>query len=90
VFLSGNGPLVAVLREALARDDLERLKKVPATISASEMVTGTLATDPSLHLPASMRSFRAKLLSSFVKALLDGAPSSDRHSGEHRPGVLVV
>jgi len=27
VFLSGNGPLVAVLREALARDELERRKK---------------------------------------------------------------
>jgi len=34
VFLSGNGPLVAVLREALARDELERRKKekVSATI----------------------------------------------------------
>jgi hypothetical protein len=27
VFLSGNGPLVAVLREALARDELARRKK---------------------------------------------------------------
>ena len=27
VFLSGNGPLVAVLREALARDDLDRAKR---------------------------------------------------------------
>ena len=26
VFLSGNGPLVAVLREALARDDLDRAR----------------------------------------------------------------
>ena len=50
VFLSGNGPLVAVLREALARDDFERLKKVPATIfpsdsstppDAAKMVAGT-------------------------------------------------
>jgi hypothetical protein len=27
VFLSGNGPLVAVLREALARDDFDRAKR---------------------------------------------------------------
>lgn len=27
VFLSGNGPLVAVLREALARDDLDRARR---------------------------------------------------------------
>jgi hypothetical protein len=56
VFLSGNGPLVAVLREALARDDFERLKKgtsssvaaktVPAPIFASEMVAGTLFAPP--------------------------------------------
>ena len=32
VFLFGKAPLVAVLREALARDDFERCKKVPATI----------------------------------------------------------
>jgi len=37
VFLSGNGPLVSVLREALARDELDRRKKaheekVPAPI----------------------------------------------------------
>jgi hypothetical protein len=45
VFLSGNGPLVAVLREALARDDLERRKKesVPGTNSAAEMVPGTVS-----------------------------------------------
>ncbi len=47
VFLSGNGPLVAVLREALARDELDRRKKetVPALISAPEMVAGTFAAN---------------------------------------------
>jgi len=43
VFLSGNGPLVAVLREALARDDFERLKKVPATTFGKEKVSATLS-----------------------------------------------
>jgi hypothetical protein len=45
VFLSGNGPLVAVLREALARDDLERRKKekVSATLSAAETVADTFS-----------------------------------------------
>jgi hypothetical protein len=86
VFLSGNGPLVAVLREALARDDLERRKKekVSATLSAAETVAdtfsgpGTLTTDPSLHLSTSMRSFRAESLSRFVKALLDGEAEAGR------------
>ena len=55
VFLSGNGPLVAVLREALARDELERRKKekvsastfgkekVSATLSAAETVADTFS-----------------------------------------------
>ena len=60
VFLSGNGPLVAVLREALARDELERRmnaheKKVPAPIFTSDspprngpmkMVAGTFSGRP--------------------------------------------
>ncbi|MEZ0018227.1 DUF2075 domain-containing protein [Sinorhizobium fredii] len=33
VFLSGNGPLVTVLREALARDDVARAKELGETIS---------------------------------------------------------
>ncbi|MFN3828228.1 MAG: DUF2075 domain-containing protein [Micavibrio sp.] len=36
VFLSGNGPLVLVLREALARDEVERSKKSGAPISKKE------------------------------------------------------
>ncbi len=37
MFLSGNGPLVAVLREALARDDLDRARRTdpPARIGTS-------------------------------------------------------
>ena len=83
---------------ALARLTESRAKKLPATIFTSDastppdpakMVAGTLFADPSLHLSTSMRSFRAESLSRFVKALLDGARSSDQHSGEHRPGALV-
>jgi 2-keto-3-deoxy-galactonokinase len=33
VFLSGNGPLVAVLREALARDDLDRARRQAHRVS---------------------------------------------------------
>ena len=64
-------------------------KMVAGTLFPGTSPPGTLFADPSLHLATSMRSFRAESLSRFVKALLDGAPSSDRHSGEHRPGALV-
>ena len=43
VFLSGNGPLVAVLREALARDDLDRSRR----------------TDPKAHIGTSRSAVRA-------------------------------
>jgi adenylylsulfate kinase-like enzyme len=36
VFLSGNGPLVAVLREALARDDLDRARPQARRVSLNE------------------------------------------------------
>lgn len=43
VFLSGNGPLVAVLRKALARDDLDRTRR----------------TDPKARIDTSRNAVRA-------------------------------
>jgi hypothetical protein len=63
---------------ALARLTESRAKTVPAPISASGMVAGTLFADPALHLATSMRSFRAESLSRFVKALLDGEAKAGR------------
>ena len=37
VFLSGNGPLVAVLREALTRDEIQRLKAVQKKVRKGEV-----------------------------------------------------
>ena len=37
VFLSGNGPLVAVLREALTRDEVQRLKTVQKNVRKGEV-----------------------------------------------------
>jgi hypothetical protein len=37
VFLSGNGPLVAVLREALTRDEVQRLKAVQKNVRKGEV-----------------------------------------------------
>ena len=37
VFLSGNGPLVAVLREALTRDEVQRLKAVQKNVRKGEI-----------------------------------------------------
>lgn len=49
VFLSGNGPLVAVLREALARDDVERSKKLGAPISKKEAIQKVSAFIQNIH-----------------------------------------
>ena len=43
VFLSGNGPLVAVLREALAIDEVDRSKTTGLNRSARKTLTDTLA-----------------------------------------------
>ena len=52
VFLSGNGALVAVLREALARDDFERGKKGPTTILKSDAsATPLCPTTMVSHIP---------------------------------------
>ncbi|MGB8853525.1 MAG: DNA/RNA helicase domain-containing protein [Pirellulales bacterium] len=60
-----------------------------ARLTESRAGAAAATFEPALHLATSMRSFRAESLSRFVKALLDGTTSSDRHSGEHRPGALV-
>ncbi|MFN3228766.1 MAG: DUF2075 domain-containing protein [Asticcacaulis sp.] len=49
VFLSGNGPLVTVLREALARDDVERSKKLGAPISKKEAIQKVSAFIQNIH-----------------------------------------
>ena len=61
----------------------------PARLTESRAGAAAATFEPALHLATSMRSFRGEHVSRFVKALLDGAPSSDRHSGKHRPGALV-
>jgi hypothetical protein len=49
VFLSGNGPLVAVLREALARDELERRRLVNARTRIGECRTAVKAFIQNVH-----------------------------------------
>ncbi|MEW6411470.1 MAG: DUF2075 domain-containing protein [Candidatus Zixiibacteriota bacterium] len=49
VFLSGNGPLVAVLREALTRDELERLKKINIKKRKGEVSGGVKAFIQNVH-----------------------------------------
>jgi hypothetical protein len=44
VFLSGNGPLVTVLREALARDEVDRIKLDPAQENITKRVALTSAS----------------------------------------------
>ena len=39
VFLSGNGPLVAILREALTRDKFKRLKKQSIKVKKGEVMS---------------------------------------------------
>jgi len=39
VFLSGNGPLVAILREALARDKVRRVKEADARVKKGEVMS---------------------------------------------------
>ena len=49
VFLSGNGPLVSVLREALARDEVERSKKSGISISKKEAAQKVSAFIQNIH-----------------------------------------
>lgn len=49
VFLSGNGPLVAVLREALARDRLHREKERGRTIRKGEVMSEVKAFIQNVH-----------------------------------------
>lgn len=49
VFLSGNGPLVAVLCEALTRDEFERTKKSPQRIRKGEIRTKVKAFIQNVH-----------------------------------------
>ncbi|WP_250637604.1 DNA/RNA helicase domain-containing protein [Sphingorhabdus lutea] len=49
VFLSGNGPLVAVLREALARDEVERIKAAGKKISKKEAIQKVSAFIQNIH-----------------------------------------
>jgi len=49
VFLSGNGPLVAVLREALARDEVERSKQSSESISKKEATQKVSAFIQNIH-----------------------------------------
>ena len=49
VFLSGNGPLVAVLREALARDEVARVKAQEQTISKKEALRKVSAFIQNIH-----------------------------------------
>jgi len=49
VFLSGNGPLVAVLREALARDEVVRSKRAGASISKKEAAQKVSAFIQNIH-----------------------------------------
>lgn len=65
VFLSGNGPLVAVLREALTRDELARRK------SGGEKVTKARVANPVKAFIQNVHHFRDE-------ALRDAAPPVDR------------
>lgn len=49
VFLSGNGPLVSVLREALARDEVVRSKKMGASVSKKEAAQKVSAFIQNIH-----------------------------------------
>ena len=49
VFLSGNGPLVAVLREALTRDEYSRLKAQKKKIAKSKVATPVKAFIQNVH-----------------------------------------
>lgn len=49
VFLSGNGALVSVLREALARDEVERSKRSGASISKKEAAQKVSAFIQNIH-----------------------------------------
>ena len=49
VFLSGNGPLVEVLREALARDDVERAKELKQKKSKSSAISKVKAFVQNIH-----------------------------------------
>jgi len=49
VFLSGNGPLVAVLREALTRDEYLRLKKTNKKVTKKKIATPVKAFIQNVH-----------------------------------------
>jgi hypothetical protein len=49
VFLSGNGPLVAVLREALARDEVSRTKAIGEKLSKKEATQKVSAFIQNIH-----------------------------------------
>ena len=49
VFLSGNGPLVAVLREALTRDEVERRKARGEKVRKGKVATGVKAFIQNVH-----------------------------------------
>ena len=49
VFLSGNGPLVDVLREALARDDVERAKAAGRTLKKTTAISRVKAFIQNVH-----------------------------------------
>jgi hypothetical protein len=49
VFLSGNGPLVDILREALARDDVERSKEEQRPIKKSQATSKARAFVQNIH-----------------------------------------
>jgi hypothetical protein len=49
VFLSGNGPLVAVLREALTRDEVQRRKKQGAKLRKGEVATPVKSFIQNVH-----------------------------------------
>jgi hypothetical protein len=65
VFLSGNGPLVAVLREALTRDEVQRLKAVQKKVRKGEVGQKVKSFIQNVH------HFRDE-------ALRSDAPPSDR------------
>ena len=49
MFLSGNGPLVIVLREALARDEVMRAKEVNEHLSKKEAASGVSTFIQNIH-----------------------------------------
>lgn len=65
VFLSGNGPLVAVLREALARDELRRRRE------SGEKVTKSVVSEPIKTFIQNVHHFRDE-------ALRESKPPIDR------------